>query len=113
VDSFERLHSEIERLVGPLRGIGELYVYDTALRIGAYRGLNPKRVYVHAGVRVGARNLGLDPGRSGSIAVGGLPGPLRTLKPYEIEDILCIYKDQLAGAAMAERRACSNEEVGC
>ena len=106
-DSFKSLHAEIERLVGPVHGIGELYVYDTALRIGAYRSLSPKSVYIHAGVRVGARNLGLDPGRNGRVAIGDLPAPLRSLEAYEVEDILCIYKDQLAGAAMAQRRACS------
>jgi hypothetical protein len=108
-DSFESLHAEIERLVGSVHGIGELYIYDTAFRIGAQRGLSPRRVYVHAGVRAGAKNLGLDPGRSGSIAIDALPAPLRALEAYEIEDILCIYKDQLAGAAMAERRSNCND----
>jgi hypothetical protein len=104
-DSFECLHAEVEGLVGSVHGIGELYIYDTALRIGAHRGLSPKRVYVHAGVRAGAKNLGLDSSRSGSIGIDELPTPLRALEAYEIEDILCIYKDQLAGAAMAERQS--------
>jgi len=102
-ESFEQLRAEIERLTGPIHGIGPLYIYDTAFWIGAQRGLKPARVYIHAGVRTGAKNLGLDPG-AGSIAIDALPRPLRGLEAYEIEDILCIYKSQLAGAAMAERQ---------
>jgi hypothetical protein len=101
--SFEQLRAEIERVTGPIHGIGELYVYDTSFRIAAHRGLKPAHVYIHAGVRTGAKNLGLDPG-AGSVAIDALPKPLRDLEAYEIEDILCIYKNQLAGAAMADRQ---------
>src|SRR5271156_1213742 len=41
-------------------GIGELYVYDTALRIGTKLGVFPEKVYLHAGTRIGVRTLGLD-----------------------------------------------------
>ena len=40
--------------------MGELVVYDTALRIGARFGLEPEKVYVHRGTREGVRKLGLD-----------------------------------------------------
>ncbi|MBI4192845.1 MAG: hypothetical protein HY525_20220 [Betaproteobacteria bacterium] len=77
-----------------VRGIGELYVYDTALRLGAHLRLLPRQVYLHAGTRRGARALGLDH-RAKSLAPTKLPAALRCLRPYEMEDVLCIYEDWL------------------
>jgi hypothetical protein len=96
ITTFDDLHSEVANITLQIPGIGELYVYDTALRIGAKLGLVPLHVYVHAGVREGIKNLGLDPGLS-RIAISELPAQLQALQPYEIEDVLCIYKDQIAG----------------
>jgi hypothetical protein len=90
--TFEDLHDVVREEIGGVRGVGELMVYDTALRIAAHRGLEPARVFLHAGTRVGARRLGLD-GRAESLAVADLPAPLRRLRPYQVEDVLCIYKD--------------------
>jgi len=73
--SFDELLQTVDNAVHSLRGIGELYTYDTALRIGAYLRKLPERVYLHAGTRVGAGALG-----------------------FEIEDVLCIYKEWLATA---------------
>ena len=58
--SFDMLHDRVGALVGAIHGIGKLYVYDIAFRIGAYLGLDPDRVYLHAGTRTGAKNLGLN-----------------------------------------------------
>lgn len=69
-------------------------VYDTALRIGAKLGLEPERVYLHAGTRVGARALGLD-WRAPSILSQDLPSQLRLLPAWQVEDLLCIYKEYL------------------
>jgi hypothetical protein len=63
-----------------------------ALRIGARFGLEPKRVYVHAGTRDGA--LGLDADRR-TIEMAELPAPIRRLTAREAEDLLCIYKSRL------------------
>ena len=89
---FEVLHERVAALIGDIRGIGDLAVYDTALRIGARLGLTPGRVYLHSGTRIGARRLGL---RSdvASLSVDEVPLQLRQLTPREIEDVLCIYKD--------------------
>jgi hypothetical protein len=84
----------IQRALDSVRGIGELYEYDTALRIGSYLRKLPKRVYLHAGTRVGAKALGFDP-KLRSLNPRALPLPLRELKPHELEDVLCIYKDWL------------------
>lgn len=94
-DDFDQLHAELEGRIGSIRGVGELMLYDTALRIGAKLSLTPTRVYLHAGTRRGARALGLN-GRARSLDVSDLPGELRKLEPHEIEDCLCIFKQQLA-----------------
>ena len=91
---FDELHTLLLRLLRRTQGIGELYIYDTAFRIGAKAGFLPTRLYFHAGTRLGASALGYD-GRLPWIEVSGLPTELRRLKPYEIEDFLCICKDVL------------------
>lgn len=90
--SFDSLHAAIRQHIGGIRGIGELMVYDTALRLGARFGLEPDRVYLHAGTRRGTRRLGLDV-RAGSVSRSDLPSVLRVLPARCVEDILCIYKD--------------------
>jgi len=95
--SFDDLHERVASAIGVLHGIGELTVYDTALRIGAKLGLLPTKVYMHTGTREGARALGLN-WKAMSLPVRELPPELRTLKPHEIEDCLCIFKDKLQGA---------------
>lgn len=76
-------------------GSDELYVYDTTLRIGAKLGLLPKKVYLHAGTRVGAKALGFD-GNARTLEISVLPKELRQLEPHEIEDALCIFKSELS-----------------
>lgn len=92
--SFAQLKRAIERAVGRIDGIGSLTVYDTALRLGAFLGLEPDVVYLHAGTRVGASALGLKTDREW-IEIESLPQELRQLKAREVEDLLCIYKEQL------------------
>jgi hypothetical protein len=89
--SFDGLFARVEARIRPIRGIGELTVYDTALRIGARFGLEPARVYLHAGTRVGATKLGVDPRRR-TIDVTEFPAPMARLSAREAEDLLCIYK---------------------
>jgi len=96
--TFPDLHSFLERKIGTIPGIGELMVYDTALRIGAKLGLEPEVVYLHRGTRVGVRALGLDADRP-FVTLSELPHELRSLRPHEIEDCLCIYKRELGARA--------------
>ena len=92
--SFHELFLLIGDTLGPIKGIGDLTVYDTALRIAARLGLEPDRVYLHAGTTAGARALGLD-WRAPWIMTGDLPPALRELPAWQVEDLLCIYKDHL------------------
>jgi hypothetical protein len=95
--SFADLIARVHAAVQSVPGIGELYVYDTALRLGAHLRLLPRDVYLHAGTRRGARALGLDY-RARSLAPTKLPTALQCLRPHELEDVLCIYKEWLTMA---------------
>jgi hypothetical protein len=108
--SFQELIELINHLIRPIDRVGELCVYDTALRIGARFRHEPKKVYVHAGTRDGIRKLGLDSRRE-TIEMDELPAPIRKLRPREAEDFLCVYKDDLGTtlrelpAAVSRQRA--------
>jgi len=93
--SFHELHAFLVSLFAPVRGLGDLYVYDTTLRLGSYLKLSPKHIYLHAGTRAGARALGLSLSE-GFVRVSSLPKAIQVLEPYEIEDFLCIYKAHFA-----------------
>lgn len=93
-ETFNHLFSTVESIIRPIYGIGELTVYDTAVRIGAFLGVEPRQVFLHAGTREGARRLGLDSTRD-HLKIEELPAPFLSLTPLEIEDVLCIYKMRL------------------
>lgn len=95
--NFDELFDLVNALIPRIPKIGELAVYDTALRIGARFGLEPTKVYVHAGTRIGARALGFDNHRK-VIDMDELPEPIRRLSAREAEDLLCRYKDELGRA---------------
>jgi len=91
---FASLHERVRKTIGDIHGVGELMVYDTALRIAAKRGCLPTAVYVHSGTRQGVGAMGLDTRRPW-IPLSEFQKPLRPLKAHEIEDLLCIFKDDL------------------
>ena len=100
--NFEQAHDQVKALTKLVPNLGKLYEYDTALRISAKLSFRPRKVFLHAGARTGARVLGIDP-RATWIWPGDLPDALAMLKelePYEIEDVLCIYKDKFAAAVL-------------
>jgi len=82
-------------MLSSVRGLGDLYIYDTALRLGSFLKLSPKHVYLHAGTRAGARALGLKLSED-FLRVTALPKTIQVLEPHEIEDFLCIYKAHFA-----------------
>jgi len=96
VKSFNELFEIINSALINVKGIGELYVYDTSLRIGAKLNVLPEKVYMHAGTRIGARRLGYE-GSIRFIEISDLPIEFQQLEPYEIEDMLCRFKDKIAG----------------
>ena len=102
--SFDDVYSRINLSASHVKGIGALTVYDTAHRLGAYLGLSPTVVYLHAGTRKGARILGLNH-RAKALDLTEIPRGLRSLLPEEIEDCLCIYEKDLRAITSHQRRS--------
>ncbi len=89
--------AQIKQIVSDsaVHGFGELAIYDTALRLGYYLQQLPSEVYLHAGTRKGANTLTLNVSRA-SIRMEEFREEFHSLQPHEIEDFLCIYKEELA-----------------
>ena len=98
---FAELHTLVAASIQQIHGIGPLTVYDITTRVGAFLGLEPGRVYLHAGTAKGARNLGLET-RASEIPMEALPGAFRQLTPAEAEDCLCIYRRKFHNLAANE-----------
>lgn len=91
-----------------VKGVGSLTIYDTALRLGAHLKMLPDGIYLHAGAYVGYKNL-----------LGKVPIPqiipysqdikelFNGLMPYEIENFLCIYKDDFKELGRVIKSKCS------
>ncbi len=92
IDNFDKLFTRIDTLLKSVDGIGPLYIYDTSLRIGSYLGYLPNKVYLHAEARTGARRLGFK--NKNSIEMTEFKNELQYIEPFEVEDILCLYKDK-------------------
>jgi hypothetical protein len=103
---FDAVHRVVKERIGGIHGIGALTVYDIAHRIGAYLRKEPMRVYLHAGTRVGALALGIE-GDACDPRI--LPKVFSRLSAAEVEDCLCIYKDDLRGIRSGSR----DESSGC
>jgi hypothetical protein len=96
---FDAIHDLVRELLEDARpdtdGLGPLYFYDVAVRIGACRGdaYLPKRVYLHAGALEGARKV--LPGRKLKVGdvldVSEFPEAIRKFQPWAVEDFLCYY----------------------
>ena len=83
------------------KGFGVLGIYDTAVRIGAYLGLEPTKVFLHAGTKIGMKLLEqknyIKSGLSEDVYVEVelLPIELQEFKPIVTEHFLCSQKDKL------------------
>lgn len=108
--SFDELHAAIEKAIGDIHKIGDLAVYDIAHRLGAVLDLEPDLVYLHCGSLKGARALGL---RGKALGMWELPPEFSELAPYEAEDVLCLYANELVGAARGESRCFARASGGC
>lgn len=61
----------------PVKGLGHLYIYDTALRLGSYLGLAPEKIYLHAGTLEGAKKFGFISGSKSWLELDELPEELQ------------------------------------
>jgi|ERR1051326_18115 hypothetical protein len=93
--SFKELHRIIEQATSRIHGLGELYIYDTALRIGAHLKQEPTDIYLHAGTRQGARALGYrGPGPLSLVNLRPEHKELLRLPAHQIEDFLCLFREE-------------------
>lgn len=90
---FTQIFGIVTESIAAIPGAGPLYIYDVALRIGAYLKSYPDEVYLHAGALKGAKRL--FPGRrlNRTISQDSFPTEYGGLAPYEIENLLCIYHE--------------------
>ncbi len=97
-ESFETIYNIVKNTGAVTFGVGEMLIYDTAERIGNYKGLFPQKIYLHAGTRKGAEIL-LGKIQSETITKNQLPEEFSSLTCSEIEDVLCMYKNKLTPVA--------------
>lgn len=102
--TFVELHNAIETL--KIDGIGDLTIYDTATMIGCPIGVYPEVVYLHAGTADGAKALGINGATATKEQFVEVCDAFEKLEPIQIEDFLCIYKDQLAGKTQKSPTGC-------
>jgi hypothetical protein len=97
---FHSLLQTIYDLLKDISHLGEMYWYDTAIRLGANLGLYPDHIYLHRGTREGAARVVRDTVDRVFIDVHELPPELvdTSLSPGHYESLLCVYKDELGGA---------------
>lgn len=94
--SFSELHTLVQRSARGVRGIGDVTVYDVALRIGMWQGLRlePEAVYLHSRTHDGMKALGME--RKGrTMPPSAFPPEFAPLRPREIEDLLCAFRELL------------------
>jgi len=92
--TFDELFNTIREAIGFIPGVGPLYIYDTTLRLGAFLGIQPAEVYLHAGVREGAKHI-LGNFSASMVPLSQFPSVFHVLSPYEMEDLLCCYREYL------------------
>ncbi|MDM1323470.1 hypothetical protein HXZ90_04115 [Acinetobacter pseudolwoffii] len=92
--NFEQLYELLDSNLRSIQDIGDLFIFDTALRIGAKLNYLPKELIVQSGSKEGAKKLGLTV-KNKRVSLEQLPSLIReNLEPYEIENFLCLYRDK-------------------
>lgn len=90
--SFEQIFEVTEKVKNLIFNLGDLWSYDTALRIGFNKGVYPKEVYVQAGVKKGV--LKALPGfkvKQRSLSLDRFDSIYHLLEAYQLENFLCIW----------------------
>jgi len=92
---FDQLFTVIQTEGKKIHGVGELFIYDTAFRIGQKLKIYPDRIYLHRGTRIGVERFMGRKIHNGYILKEQLKPPFDTcpLECWQLEDFFCIYKD--------------------
>lgn len=102
--SFDKLYKAIMAI--KVHGIGELSKYDTATCIGCEQCVFPQVVYLHVGTAEGAREIGIKGKTATKEQFVKICDAFERLEPIQIEDFLCIYKEQLSGKNQESHTGC-------
>ncbi|RZJ08062.1 MAG: hypothetical protein EON50_20180 [Acidovorax sp.] len=89
--NFDEVFSLLSLVLQKVYGAGDLYIYDTALRIGAPMDLLPEQVYLQAGAAAGASKL-LGRRVPRLLPLSKFPATFQRLQAYELENLLCCYR---------------------
>jgi hypothetical protein len=88
--TFDDVYHYADEVGKSIHGLGPLWSYDTALRIGFQKKCYPKEIYVQCGVKKGLLKCGIAP-KERKIELHCLPETLKDLEPYAIENFLCVW----------------------
>ncbi len=91
-NSFESIYSWIKSVTDRVKGLGITTAYDVARRLGAWLGMQPKIVYLHAGAAEGAKKLVI---KGETVFLNDFPQEIQKLGATHAENFLCIYKNRL------------------
>jgi hypothetical protein len=95
--SFEDLYQRVELALEVPPNRKPLLIYDVTKRIGTRSKTKPENVYLHAGAKIGAQNLGVTlKANKRFYPLVDFPLSIRKLTPAQAEDFLCLAKDHLA-----------------
>jgi hypothetical protein len=92
--SFENLIMITEAVKSELKGLGDLWSYDTALRMAFNRGKTfyPQAIFVQRANMKGIRKIFLRiPMKQRTLPVKIFPKEIRSLRPFEIENFLNVW----------------------
>ena len=96
LQSFDSLHAAVLNIVGDIKGLKTLAVYDITVLLGYKYNIRPETVYLHAGALKGAEDLF---GARNILSTYKLSEEqqhcLAKLKIHQIEDFLCVCHKQL------------------
>jgi hypothetical protein len=91
--SYANLFIITEAVKSDLKGLGDLWSYDTALRMAFNRGKTfyPKAVFVQKNVMKGIKKIfSKMPVKQRTLPVKIFPKEIQSLKPFEIENFLSV-----------------------
>jgi hypothetical protein len=96
--SFIDLFAVTEDIKSSEKGLGDLWSYDTAMRLAFNRGrlLYPRVVFIQAGVVKGVKKIFPQKRlRERNMPVTVFPKTIQQLAPFEIENFLCVWGRQI------------------
>lgn len=93
---FDAVLQVVSLRLREVSGLGELAYYDITQLLGFHFGFEPGDVYLHAGTRMGAiAILGAEAARASQLPTSAFPAAFNELSAGELEDVLCIFKEEL------------------